>query len=372
MGTSLNRGPCGRSPETPSPRTCGPLGRNDAGDPWHQLLVGDTAGSLGLNDHAALLIADPLPRGRPRQECQAVESGHTDGRYEVSHELAYAWFKLILAGQKTTISEDDRNYYRSCCADIQVLANAGDQFGVLSALPQEVGNALMSPENVPGNVVGGLNVVDSLQARPVVTAAEADHLLDAVRLGKKVGIDLAGGGRLQIYDANKFLKKAARGKERKLYPPKYKVKLTGVPLVEVSGATIGKDGIVRAAASSETVRELAKGPTLDRWSQTKSVRRLANSNLFGLVLAVGPQAVSDFSKAKDWRQFVSLSAKSQSGNLAGFAASVIAVGAAATIVTMTAPMVLGVGMVAGIAAQVAFNASGADDFAQEKVDSLLK
>ena len=372
MGTSLSRGPWGRSPETPAPRTCGPLGRNDAGDPWHQLLVGDTAGSLGLNDHAASLIADALPRGRPRQACQVVESGHTDGRYEVSHELAYAWFKLILAVQKTTISEDDKVYYRSCCADIQVRTNTDDGSGFWSALPQQGTNALTSSENLAGNVVGGLNLADSLRSRPVVTAAEANDLLDAVRLGKKVGIDLAGGGRLEIYDANKFLRRAARGEKRKLYPPRYRVKLTGVPLVEVSGATVGRDGVVRAAASSGTVHQLAKRTTLARWAQTTSVRSLANSNLFGLVLAVGPQAVSDFSQAKDWRQFVSLSAKSQSGNLAGFAASVIAVGGAATILTITAPVALGLGIVAGIAAQAAFNASGADDFAQEKVDALLK
>lgn len=372
MGTSLNRGPYGQSPETPSPRTCGPLGRNDAGDPWAQLLVGDTAGSLGLNDHAAMLIPNSLPRGRPGLPCHAVEAEYAEVRYEVSPELAYAWFKLILAAQKTAISEDDRAYYTSCCADIQVRASPDNGTGFWSELAPEAANALTSPENLPGNVAAGFNLGHSLRTRPVVTAAEANELLERVKWGKKVAVDLAGGGRLEIYDANKFLRKAARGKERKHYPPKYRVKLTGVPLAEAPAATIGKDGIVRAAASSETVKQLARRPTLARWAQSTPVRRLANSNLLGLVLAVGPQAVSDLSQSKDWRQFVSLSAKSQSGNLAGLAASVIVVAGWTAIFTITAPVALGIGIVAGIGGQAAFQASGGDAFAQEKVDALLR
>lgn len=42
----------GRNPNTPSPRTPGPLGKNDAADPNLKIAAGDTPGPLGVNDHA--------------------------------------------------------------------------------------------------------------------------------------------------------------------------------------------------------------------------------------------------------------------------------------------------------------------------------
>jgi hypothetical protein len=58
-------GPFNHNPLSPltAPRTPGPLGRNDAGDPDTLTTRGDTPGSLGLNDDAAVGIGrmvDPI------------------------------------------------------------------------------------------------------------------------------------------------------------------------------------------------------------------------------------------------------------------------------------------------------------------------
>ena len=46
-----------RPSEQLPPRTPGPLGHNDAGDPDAGAALGDTPGSLGINDHAAALVS---------------------------------------------------------------------------------------------------------------------------------------------------------------------------------------------------------------------------------------------------------------------------------------------------------------------------
>jgi len=51
MANSCSKITLGCEPWDQSPRTCGPLGWNDAGSPYSSLL-GDTPGALGVNDHA--------------------------------------------------------------------------------------------------------------------------------------------------------------------------------------------------------------------------------------------------------------------------------------------------------------------------------
>lgn len=52
MAISTSKLTLGCDPRALSPRTCGPLGHNDAASPFSDL-IGDTPGSLGVNDHAA-------------------------------------------------------------------------------------------------------------------------------------------------------------------------------------------------------------------------------------------------------------------------------------------------------------------------------
>ena len=52
MANSDSRSYPGFDPWTPAPRTCGPMGWNDAADPF-SLLIGDTPGSCGIGDWGA-------------------------------------------------------------------------------------------------------------------------------------------------------------------------------------------------------------------------------------------------------------------------------------------------------------------------------
>lgn len=115
------------------------------------------------------------------------------------------------------------------------------------------------------------------------------------------------------------------------------------------------------------------------------MRGVLGGNAVGLVLTLGPQAYVDaratglFSNPTSqeaWTQFAIASAKNQSGNLAGVAASVaggaLVVGVtAAFAVTVGAPIVIAVGLLAGIGGQSLFNAFGLDDRSEEAARWLL-
>lgn len=294
-----------------------------------------------------------------------------EAKYDVSDELAYAWLTLMTT-QGSKLPQDDLCYYASCRADLQLADQNTER-----TFAGELGETLTAPTNLPGNVVGAGTTAWSLAtAKRVLTAAEADILRDAVQRGKKVGLDLANGGRLELYDANHHNRKAARGAERKAYPPKLRIRIKNVPAVNVSSSIPVRGGLPRVDATPAAIKSLTQRLSEADWKRARMgnlpLRRLVTGNAVGAALAVGPQAVSDWRKSSDWRQFASLSAQSQPGNVVGFAASVAVVAGVGVFITLSAPVALGVALVVGVAAQAGFNAAGGGDFVKRKVDEMLR
>ncbi|WP_422189846.1 hypothetical protein [Aquabacterium sp.] len=113
--------------------------------------------------------------------------------------------------------------------------------------------------------------------------------------------------------------------------------------------------------------------------QSNRLLRAASGKVGGGVLAFGPSAVLDFGASArwadnsvevDWKGFAVRSAKSQSGNLVGFVAGAVAVGVVSTVGWPV--IVIGLGLAAGLVAQIAWGATGMDEMAESKARELLR
>ncbi len=77
MAISSSKLMCGLDPWDLAPRTCGPLGHNDAADPFG-LLSGDTPGACGINDWAAPEKIDERSPAKPLPPTPAGKDGGTN------------------------------------------------------------------------------------------------------------------------------------------------------------------------------------------------------------------------------------------------------------------------------------------------------
>lgn len=296
-----------------------------------------------------------------------------DGRIDLDDTLGYAWLS-VLAANARQLPNEDACYYAICRSDLRN-QDSGSTFA------DELANTLTAPTNIPGNVVGAASTAWSVAtAGKVLTAAEADTLRASMREGLKVGLDLTNGGRVEIYDANAFLRRAARGAMRAAYPPKLRLRLKGVTGTNVSSKIPVRSGLPRVDLGEDAIRTLSRSVSQSDWERGLTrglpLRRVVAGNAVGLVLAVGPTAIADFRNAQvngntDWHRFAVSETRNQPGNIAGFAISVLAVAGLGMVITMTAPVAIGVAVVAGVLGQTAFNSSGASDFLAERVDQLL-
>ena len=301
-----------------------------------------------------------------------------DGKFDVSDELAYAWLRLFITNAGS-LPREDAGYYAVCATDLRQSCEAGPAPAASGKFMSELGNTLGAPTNLPGNLVGGATTAwSAVTAGRALTVAEAETLRNAVAAGHKTSLKLANGGTAELYDANAAARRAAKGNAgRAKYPPKMRIRLKGVPAANIGSAIPIKGGLPRIDATQGAFKKLTQKVSVDDWARGSAkglpLRKLVTGNAIGFTLAVGPQAYSDWNASDgDWRKFAVASAGSQPGNVAGFAASVLVVAGVGTVVVLSAPVAIGLALVAGVVAQTGFNAAGGGDFVQSKVEELLK
>lgn len=141
-----------------------------------------------------------------------------------------------------------------------------------------------------------------------------------------------------------------------------------------TGARVGTSSTrFPATAGAKTVAEALRIVNADKMKlipqgayEAFKLRKLATGAGAGFLLATVPQAIKDardaqlFSNPSEakWDDFLVKEAKSQSANVAGFAAGVAAGMALGAFGVTAAPVVLVAGMLVGAAAQAGFNAWG--------------
>jgi hypothetical protein len=168
------------------------------------------------------------------------------------------------------------------------------------------------------------------------------------------------------------------------------VRITQLPMAVIQ--QLPAPVVMKARGSFGTVRVAARDMAgLNNAAQTIAHARVQSSRLLrglsskagGGVLAFGPSAAIDFYNSArwtgsgldvNWKGFAVASAKSQSGNLVGFASGA-AVGAAAValgaVSAVGAPVIL-IGLGAGLVAQALWGLAGADERAAETVQRWLR
>jgi hypothetical protein len=79
MAGSQTKAPLGTDPIAQSPRTPGPLGKNDAADPNLTVPVGDTQGPVGVKDYAAAQVVAPAAdtAAKTDPDIEALDLGDT-------------------------------------------------------------------------------------------------------------------------------------------------------------------------------------------------------------------------------------------------------------------------------------------------------
>ncbi|MCE2658182.1 MAG: hypothetical protein ACOVOG_10265 [Rubrivivax sp.] len=168
------------------------------------------------------------------------------------------------------------------------------------------------------------------------------------------------------------------------------VRITQLPLAVIQ--QLPSPVVLKARGSVGSIRVGARDMAgLNSAAQTIAHTRVQSSRLLrglsskagGGVLAFGPSAANDFYNSArwtgsglevNWKGFAVASAKSQSGNLVGFASGA-AVGAAAValgaVSAVGAPVIL-IGLGAGLVAQALWGWSGADEAAAQAVQRGLQ
>lgn len=242
---------------------------------------------------------------------------------------------------------------------------------------EALGDTLIGGGNLPGNVAGSTEA--ALRAHWKKGALKAFKSLTSgaqtstIRLGPHITIEPRNIGK------GGDLRKGARLMVRVRGLPMTVVHSLPSPLISKAG---GQFGAVRVGAR-DLQRMTQVGDALaDARVKSVGALKFASGRFGGGVLAFGPSAAIDLyhsanwndgSMSMDWRGFGVRSAKSQSGNLVGFAAGAGAAAGAVALGLVAAvgwPVVL-VGLGAGLVAQVAWSSAGFDEDMENLAKSKL-
>lgn len=241
---------------------------------------------------------------------------------------------------------------------------------VLDRLISSTKDSVYGGGNIWGNMAAtgeaALRAAWARQAKNAFKSLTSGGSTGTIRLGPHISIEprnIGKGGQLR---------KGARLMVRVRGMPMNVIHSLPAPLVSKAG---GQFAAIRIGATD--MQRMSQGATALADARLNSVRalRFAASKTGGGILAFGPSAVidmrssmtwSDNSVSVDWRGFAVRSAKSQSGNLAGFAA-----GAAVGLVAAAGWPVVVIGLAVGITVQVAWGATGRDEWAEGHAKKAL-
>jgi hypothetical protein len=225
----------------------------------------------------------------------------------------------------------------------------------------------------PGNILGNTNEV-----KKAINAAVDKRTSDALQAAVRAMRPGAANSSVKINQYMTLYNGNTTGKGR----PRPRLRISGLPMQVITpalgdgarmAAQYGSSSARVLGTSALEARRLGKFAAGQHWSKVASSM---NGNWGGGVLAFAPSAALDVYKNVsrdlqgdlkfDGNQFLIDSAKSQSGNAAGFFTG-LAIG---VVFGASAPVII-VGLVAGVAVQLAWGALGYGDLTADKAKQVL-
>lgn len=254
--------------------------------------------------------------------------------------------------------------------------------GTLERFGQELPGATYGPGNLLGNssaaIAGALQGLGERSGRALLAQGTQDILA-----GRRQSVRLSPN--IELYNA-------ANPRQR----PRIRLRVRGLPLTRVQAMVpttggpashwrVGGSGAVGSLrVQGMTAHQMHNTAVMVGENRLPGILRWTSGKVGGGVLAFAPSAALDAYNAIETdaqgnrsfnsRQFAVDSAKSQSGNAVGFiagAAVTIGVGAVAGAAAAASAPVILVALGVGIVFQVAWNASGAADWAGQRAEEHL-
>ncbi len=245
-------------------------------------------------------------------------------------------------------------------------------------LGSEIASATIGPGNVLGNAMGAAQAAEHVRVQ-----AEATRQLQqaAQRITSRQVRQVRINAHMTLYDA-------AQGRGR----PRLRLRVTKLPITVVSQAAGAGGWRSNRAGTRASTRWAPQGTTQARMAANIAAETHWQ-NRFGWatgkvgvgVLTFAPSAAIDMMNSLEYEtdahgvrrlkrfdsdKFIVASAKSQSGNALGLGASVVAGAGLAAIGVVGAPVIV-IGLLAGLAVQVAWNTYGGADWAARQAQRAV-
>lgn len=295
-----------------------------------------------------------------------IESEWLDGDFDVDPVLARALVGGVLASEAFSATTRDpgaswlHEYFHS---------GPSAAPGTLNRLYEEAQGAAVGPGGILGNLNTGVSAAHAVHAASLENQIQAGTRKITAGESKSVRIN----SHVTLYNGN------TSGKGR----PRPRIRIANMPLQAVQ-PTLGEH--FRYSASTQNVTEALKAVKLKDLAPKLSplARLYIRGGAGAAALTFGPSVVLDLidsinrdTRGKlqfDAQHFAIASARSQSGNLAGYAGSAMFTASAVALfpTLMTgATVVVGV-FVAGFFTQIVWNALGGPDYAESFVKEKLE
>ncbi len=254
--------------------------------------------------------------------------------------------------------------------------------------PRPAGNAQRLADETWNAALGAGNL--AANATQAARAASLGLTQHSTRFILERGMQTITSGASKTVRINEFMELYDSNKGPKGTPPRPRIRLHGMPMESIRAA-VAKPGVYQSKRSGGTSMRAAGLTDAERRAlaraATEQARLTRASMLTGKVgtgvLTFAPSAAIDLyhsvetdldtgRRQFDPKTFLIRSARSQSGNLAGFAVAILVPSAAGILglALVGAPLVL-VGLGAGIVAQVLFNSAGGNDLAEQRMRLMV-
>jgi hypothetical protein len=324
---------------------------------------------LPLRQYRSTLPLNTRPRSRDdvcRGDGWIIGSERLNGDFELDPVLAKQFVGGVLASPDFAAAQLDpgsswlRNY---------LFGSPSGAPGTATRLYEESWNAAIGPGSVLGNVNTGMSAAHAAHSGQIEKAIQAGAREILSGASKSVRINAY----ITLYNGNT----SGRGR------PRPKIRIMNMP-VEAVQPTLGEH--FKYNARTQSVTEALKNAKLQKLApKTSPLARTYIRGGFGNgVLTFGPSAVLDLIDSIDRdtqgglrfdaRRFAIASARSQSGNLVGFGISAMTAPAAVVLFGLAAtgaPVII-ISLVLGLAAQVAWGATGKAGEAEAAARRMLE
>ncbi len=335
----------------------------------------------------------PLPAGSLAHSGMCMRDGSNvsfeflEGDFALDDPLAIAYLRSVIpGGGAAQAGNATPEWMQQWTAATGSSADAGS----VERIWGEFLGATIGQGNALGNLAGAVEG-SALAAKQGAAKAQIERAVALIMERGAKGVRV--NPNIRIYDANALAQKKMRASGKtpgqNLMKPRLRIQISGVSakVIIMGGMSMNAaaGGIHGGAGYSAAAVSRAAAVSASHWASSNALRVLRTPGA-PAVLAFAPSAIIDAADAYEyaaggsgsmnWRKFATSSAKSQSANVVGFTAGMLAPTAALGILglfglTIGTGGVILIALAAGIVAQAVFNGYGFGDMAGDAAKDVL-